>query len=130
MSYSHRLGTTLLGLTKLDALATPVIFPKSTPPGFEETEISVSGVSVGFGLSCTWQWVFLTMAMRNYLKSTFCSNGLSNDIFLTTLTASGQYLDYSGIIRWPKPPEKRSSIIVQDFVISFTDLVYIPPPAP
>lgn len=128
-----KIGSTLVGITNIESLTTPLPVPRAPFKPYARSLSAVSGISVGKGFpSVTWIFSRLTPAQREQLRS-FCT-GDSATVYIQTMTneantgagvAADSYHVYQAIMHWPE--EKRDPAKTHDrleFSINFTHLVY------
>lgn len=124
--HDYAIGTTSGGLTNLQALATPVTYPRSRPAPYTDVITLGDNTERGIGAPVvTWHWDKITQAERDMLR-TFCP-GASASIFITTRTLeSGDVYDnYSAVMIWPSMKEERDATRRLDFDIEFRELVAV-----
>lgn len=121
-----KIGTTLGGLTNIEALTTPLPAPRAVFMDYGERVTAASGRTYGRGYPmCRWTFSLLTSAQRQQLKQ-FCA-GASAAVYIRTLANDDAYADYSAIMHWAeeeeRDPSKRRDRI--ELTITFTHLVKI-----
>jgi hypothetical protein len=119
------IGTTLLGMTNIEALATPLPAPKSSYLPYARVHNKGNGGTRGIG-SPVAQWMFpvLSIAGYNQLK-TFCS-GASADVFIRTKLDDDTYADFEAKMIWPNEPQDRWYGERKNFTVIFRNLILIP----
>ena len=121
--YVFAIGTAMTP-TNLEALATPVIPPKSTffPSASKVTLADGSDRAVG-APTATWHWGFLRQTQRDMLR-TFCP-GTSATVYIRTytkdLTSAPKY--YQAVMHWPTDAEETDASRRIDFTIKFDQMV-------
>lgn len=128
MRYSFAIGTTLVGITNLESLATPVLPPKHMWSPFSEEVELADGSMRGFGSPmAVWLWGFLPRDQRDMLK-TFCT-GASSSVFIRTYTrnSADALKYYSCKMLWPSMSEETDATRRPDFKIIFKELVEVTP---
>lgn len=125
MTSSFKIGTTLAGITTLDALTTFVPDPKTSFRSYSKLLDLGSGLKRGAGWpTAEWNYGFLTQAQREQLR-TFCA-GASAEVFITTRTRDEDNEDslfktFKAVMIWPEEEDYRNSRRV-DVTIKFTRL--------
>ncbi len=121
-----KIGTTLAGMTNLEALTAPISAPRTPFKPWATSVVAASGVSIGKGFpSCQWIFSQLTPAQRDQLRA-FCT-GKSATVYIRTMTndSSDSYANYQAIMAWPddekRDPTKRHDRL--ELTIAFTMLV-------
>lgn len=108
-SFDFRISTVSSGsMVKLENLATPVDYPKSTYTPYSDEAPMVSGIVRGIGYPvATWTWGIITRAQRDMLR-TFCP-GKSAWVYIRTRTmdSSDSYANFYGVMVWPTQQEER-----------------------
>jgi hypothetical protein len=121
--YEFKIGTTLVGMTLLTELDTPIPGPRPAWAKFGEAVDLGDASRRGFGLPwATWTWDVLSKAQRDQLR-TFCS-GASAQIYIRTYKrdASEVWANYLVQMIWPDEEEyDRGSVV--NFVLLFRDMV-------
>jgi hypothetical protein len=119
------IGTTLMGMTNIEQLSTPLTAPKSAYLPYARTANKGSGGTRGIG-SPVAQWMFalLSAAQLNQLK-TFCP-GASADVYIRTKLDDDTYADFSGKMIWPNEPQDRWYGERKNFTVVFRNLILIP----
>lgn len=126
MTSNFRIGTTLVGLTALSALTTPVHDPRSSFQDYQEAlELGDSSVRGGGRPSATWKWGWVTRDMREQLR-TFCP-GASARVFISTDKNDDDdaFADFEAVMIWPLKEDPQHGTRL-DFTIEFRDLVEQP----
>lgn len=84
--------------------------PPKGIPGYEEGNKKVRGdgliLTQGYA-NVTWHWTRLTYAQYAYLKSTYCSGGLSGQVTIYTTLGSASYSRMNAIMFLPMAKELR-----------------------
>ncbi len=127
MASNFKIGTTLEGITSLDALTTWIPDPKTEFRFYSKQLDLGSGLKRGAGWPITtWTYGFLTQAQREQLR-TFCTTA-SAEVYIQTRTRdedTGEtpslFKIYKAVMTWPEHEEYRASRRL-DFVITFTCL--------
>lgn len=126
MMQSFEIGTTLEGMTNVEALAMPLPAPKSSYQDYSTLVSLGSGGSIGQGFpTATWTFGTLTSAERDQLKQ-FCV-GASAAVYIKTKlnnldTEVDEYAVFSAIMNWPFPEPGRYYSMRNGYVIEFTFL--------
>lgn len=108
----------------LEALATPVFYPKSTYSPYTSVVGLSDGSTRGIGApTATWRWGFLNRDMRDQLRS-LCT-GASAEVYIRTYTKdnAGAPKYFLARMTWPSIAEETDNTKAIDFVIKFTQLV-------
>ena len=125
-AYDFQIGVASGSMVKLDALATPVDFPKSAFMPYKEEQKLVSGLVRGQGYPNTvWIWSVIPREQRDMLR-TFCP-GKSANVYIrtTTMDSSDAFHTYSAVMVWPTQEEERDAQRRVNFKIQFQTMVYI-----
>jgi hypothetical protein len=122
---NFEIGTTLAGMTNIEALTVPLPVPLAPPPRFARRVRAASGRVYGQGfVSCEWVFSPLSAAQRAQLK-TLCA-GESANVFIKTLAADDTYRVYQAVMVWPESEDREPAVRDRiDFAVSFTHLVEI-----
>ena len=122
---SFEIGTTLAGMTNIEALATPLPVPLAPPPRYPRRVRAASGRVYSQGYpSCEWIFSPLSSAQRAQLK-TFCA-GESANVYIKTLAADDTYKTYQAVMVWPEGEDREPAVRDRiDFAVSFTHLIEI-----
>lgn len=122
--YSYEIGATL-STTSLEALATPVTYPRSSYLGFSRYIDLGDGTRKGVGWKMArWHWDVISRAERDMLR-TFCT-GASAEVYINTRKndTSDVYDKFSCVMIWPEEEEKDANRR-RDFTIEFRNLVEV-----
>ncbi len=124
MASNFKIGTTLEGITSLDALTTWIPDPKTEFRFYSKQLDLGSGLKRGAGWPITtWTYGFLTQAQRDQLR-TFCT-GASAEVYITTRARDTEseslFKTYKAVMTWPEIEEYRNSRRL-DIIFSFTHL--------
>ena len=118
-----KIGTTLVGITALDALTTPVTpDPQFYYEPYREVIRLGDGSYRGIGAPVAkWHFPLLSLAQRTQF-ATFCA-GASAAVYIRTPDADGTFTNYSAVMRLPdtEPPIKAG--MIQGYEIRFEMLV-------
>jgi hypothetical protein len=128
MTYTHSfaIGTvlTIAGMVNLQALATPVRYPKTAYHPYAGVVDLEDNTQRGVGLPVvTWHWTSLPQAQRDVLR-TFCPNNTAS-VYIRTRTndASAEFKYYSAVMVWPSLAEEYDAATRQGFDVTFRNLV-------
>jgi hypothetical protein len=117
-----KIGTTLVGMTNIESLSTPLLPPKSTFLDFARVYSKGNGGTRGVGSPvATWSFPILSVAQYNQLKS-FCS-GASADVYIRTKLDDDTYDDFQAKMIWPNEPQDRWFGERRNFTVIFRNLV-------
>lgn len=122
----YQIATTQVGLTNVNALATPVSDPRSTYTPYAEEIALSSGLVRGMGYpTATWSWDIISRAERDMLR-TFCP-GKSATVYIRTKTmdTADSYHTFQCVMVWPTQDEERTYQRRMQFKISFKTMVLI-----
>lgn len=122
--YNYSIGTTLVGITNIELLATPVTPPKSAFKPYAEQRDLTSGGTRGLGRPvATWTWSVLSREERDQLR-TFCT-GASATVHIRTRTndSSDAYKYYQAVMVWPTQNEDKDARRRVNFSIEFRNLI-------
>lgn len=122
MASNYKIGTSLVGITSLDLLATPVVDPKHTFVSYSRLDQLGNGMVRGGGwMKAEWRYGFVTQAQRDMLR-TFCT-GASSEVFIRTRKNDtvGAFVTYKAVMIWPDEEETDAGRRM-DFIIKFQRL--------
>lgn len=117
-----KIGTSVLGLTNIEGLTTPLPVPRVTRPTYELVKLGDGSYrEIGFPI-CSWTWPQLTIAQVEQLR-TFCS-GSSVSIYIRTLTkvSATSYANYLATMIWPDDEDSRGGYVF-NLMIKFESMV-------
>lgn len=126
--YNFSIGTTLVGITNIESLTTPVTPPKSTFKPYADQRDLSSLKTRGLGAPVAkWTWTILARAERDQLR-TFCT-GSSAAVFIRTRTndSSDSFKYFSAVMVWPTQSEELDARRRVNFEIEFRGLVEVTP---
>ena len=116
-----KIGTTLVGMTALESLTTPVDLPQWEYYPYARLVTLGSGGTRGIGLpKVVWTFPILDVDQISQLR-TFCS-GASAQVYIRTKIQDGTYADFLADMIWPvskdgqhKPsfPDHRSGLVIE-----------------
>jgi hypothetical protein len=117
-----KIGTTLLGMTNIESLTTPLPAPRSSYLPYARVYSKGNGGTRGVG-SPVAQWTFPILSVDQYsqLKS-FCS-GASADVYIRTKMDDDTYDDFEAKMIWPNEPQDRWYGERRNFTVTFRNLV-------
>lgn len=116
------IGTTLVGMTNIEALTTPLPTPKSSYLPYARTANKGNGGTRGVGSPVAqWNFALLSVEQYNQLK-TFCP-GASADVYVRTKLDDDTYEDFQGKIIWPNEPQDRWYGERKNFTVIFRNLI-------
>lgn len=125
MTSEFKIGSTLVGITTLDALTVFVPDPRTSFRPYSKMIDLGSGLKRGAGWpTAEWNYGFLTQEQREQLR-TFCT-GASAEVFITTRTRDEDdddqlFKTFKAVMIWPEEEDYRNSKRL-DFTIKFTRL--------
>lgn len=125
MASEFKIGSTLLGITSLDALTVPLLDPSTTFQNYSQLLDLGSGLKRGAGYPIAkWIYVFLSQAQREQLRE-FCT-GASAEVYIRTRTRDEDlyatlFKTYKAVMIWPEQEEYRNSRRL-DITFTFTRL--------
>lgn len=117
-----KIGTSVVGLTNIESLATPLPVPRVTRPTYELVKLGDGSMrEVGFPF-CSWTWPQLTIAQVEQLR-TFCT-GSSVSIYMRTLTrvSATTYANYLATMTWPDDEDSRGGYVF-NLTVKFDSMV-------
>lgn len=118
------IGSTLVGMTNIEALATPLELPKSEYYPYARTVNLGDGGRRGVGYPmAAWTFPLLTVEQRDQLKS-FCPDA-SATVYIRTKLNDDTYADFSAVMIWTDT-EDRWYGVKRNYQILFRNLVLIP----
>lgn len=121
--FDYRIGTTLVGMTNIEDLPTPISNMQSFYKPYQQAIVLGDGTTRGVGYpEAIWQWNFLTREQRDQLRI-FCPSS-SAIVYIRTRVSDNadQYKNFLAIMHWPED-EERFARKRMDFKIRFTHLV-------
>lgn len=105
MASGYKIGTSVVGLTAVESLTTPVYPPKSSYQPYQEAIDLGSRKVRGVGLpSTTWRWNIITAAQRAQLR-TFCT-GASAEVYIATRGDGDSFANFKAVMVWPQTEER------------------------
>lgn len=110
----YRIGTTLIGMTLLNALPTPLPTPQANYRAGGERVKLASGLVRDHGFpTAEWRFPILSLAQRDQLRG-FCA-GTSADIYIRTSTdASGlAHKTYRAVMVWPDEEDIQAELAIE-----------------
>lgn len=101
MASEFKIGTSVEGLTSLDALTVALPTPKTPFRASTSLVATASGFVVGKGFpTCEWTFSMLEADQREQLRS-FCA-GASAEVYIRTMTNEGDAFGiYRAVMVWP-----------------------------
>jgi hypothetical protein len=118
------IGTTLEGMTNLEALMVPLVPPKSNYLPYARTVNLGSGGKRGVGSPMAfWDFSLMTLEERNQLKE-FCP-GAAADVYIRTKLNDDTYADFSAKMLWLDNIEDRWFGEKKNMTIQFRNLILI-----
>jgi len=119
-----KIGTTEVGMTNLEALATPVPLPQTDYMRFSRIVLLGSGGTRGVGSPVAiWTFQLLSIAEYNQLR-TFCS-GASAQVYIRTKVDDDSYGNFQATMIWPNESQNRWFGNRRNLVITFRDLLAV-----
>jgi hypothetical protein len=116
------IGSTIIGLTDLRLLSTPVRYPKGEFQPFSKFLDLGDGQKKGGGWPlATWHWELLNASERTMLR-TFCTSASATVYIVTRVNEADAFLAYQAIMQWPEK-EPRDFLRRLNFDIEFRALV-------
>jgi hypothetical protein len=118
------IGTTQVGMTNIESLATPVPLPQFDYLPFARVVNLGSGGTRGVGSPvATWTFGLLSIQEYNQLR-TFCA-GASAVVYIRTRVDDDTYDDFQAKMIWPNEGQGRWFGNRKNFVITFRNLVAV-----
>lgn len=115
------IGTTLIGMTNIEDLTTPLELPKSEYFPYARTVNKGNGGKRGVGFPmASWTFAIMTLEQRDQLK-TFCTDA-SGVVFIKTKLNDDSYAVFEAVMIWPEN-EDRWYAHKRNYQIVFRNLV-------
>ena len=127
--YQFEIGTTLAGLTNIEALTTKVTPPKSTFSPYADVRKMGNGSYRGVGAAiASWKWGIIKPALRDQLRL-FCPEpSVTAVVWIRTYTKEhlGSPQIFQALMHWPVLEEETDAGRAIGLEIKFTEMV-VPP---
>lgn len=118
------IGSTLMGMTNLESLSTPVPLPQFDYVPFARVVNKGNGGTRGIGFPvATWIFGILSIDEYNQLR-TFCP-GASAEVYIRTRVDDDSYADFQAKLVWPNDGQGRWFGNRKNFILTFRNLVAV-----
>lgn len=121
--YEYKIGTTSGGLTLLNALTPPVIWPRHDFSPYDENVLLASGKVRGMGLpKATWAWDFIPYTQWAVLYA--YRTDVTTSLYIRTKNEVDSWVSYAADMIWPINAEWVVTRGLK-FVLEFHNLVAV-----